>query len=104
MYSVNRVTLLGNVGAEPECQTTSGGKFVAKFSLATSNRKDHTDWHRVTCWEKTAEIVNQHVHKCDRLYLEGRIEYRQHDGKYYTDIIADRVLLLSGKKSDNPFD
>lgn len=108
--TVNRVMLLGNVGAEPECQTTSGGKFVAKFSLATSRGKDKDpDWHRVTCWEKTAEIINQYVHKGDKLHVEGRIEYRKHEDKWYTDIIAERVTLLFGggeKKSGsgNPFE
>jgi single-strand DNA-binding protein len=79
--SVNKAQILGNVGSEPECKTTASGKFVAHFSVATSygqGDKERTQWHRIVCWEKTAEIVQQFVHN--------------------TDIIAREVVLLSGKK------
>jgi single-strand DNA-binding protein len=100
--SVNKAQILGNVGSEPECKTTASGKFVAHFSVATSygqGDKERTQWHRIVCWEKTAEIVQQFVHKGDRIFLEGSIEYsKTDDGKFFTDIIAREVVLLSGKK------
>jgi single-strand DNA-binding protein len=104
--SVNKIILIGNIGDEPEFRTTTTGKAVAKFSLATSygtGDKERTQWHRITAWEKTAEIVNQYVHKGDRLYVEGSVEYSSttaDDGttKYWTDIVAREVLLLSSPR------
>jgi single-strand DNA-binding protein len=111
MRNVNKITLLGNVSSEPEVQTTAGGKLVAKFGLATNygaGDKKKTQFHRITAWEKTAEIVQQYVHKGDPLYLEGSVEYSQTEGengtRYWTDIIAREVVLLSQRKSDSPFD
>lgn len=113
MRSVNKVILMGHVGNEPECKTTSGGKLIAKFSVATTygkGDKAKTEWHRITCFEPLSDIVNQYVHKGDPIYIEGTIEYSQtndESGKprYWTDIIAREVnLLSSGKKSDSPFD
>jgi single-strand DNA-binding protein len=113
MRTVNRVTLLGHVGSEPECKTTAGGKFIAKFSVATSygkGDKEKTEWHRITCFEKSAEFVQQYVHKGDAVYVEGAIEYSKTDDengkpRYWTDIIAREVNIVSSKKSaDSPFD
>lgn len=107
--SLNKVTLIGNVGAEPEVKTTASGTKLAKLSLATSRsyndrsgqRQEKTEWHRVTFWDRMADIVEQYVHKGDRLYVEGRIEYSQtEDGqggtRYWTDIIAQEMILLGG--------
>ena len=107
--SLNKVMLIGNVGSEPEIRTTGGGTKLAKFSLATNRvyndrsgqRQEKTEWHRITCWDKTADIVEQYVKKGDRLYVEGSIEYSQTEeegGKprYWTDIIAREVLMLGG--------
>jgi single-strand DNA-binding protein len=111
MRNLNKVQLLGNVSSEPEVQTTASGKRVAKFGLATNygtGDKKRTQFHRVTCWEKTAEVVEQFVHKGDPLLLEGSIEYSttEADGvtKYWTDIIAREVVLLKPRTSDSPFD
>jgi single-strand DNA-binding protein len=108
MRTVNRVILLGHVGYEPECKTSASGKFIAKLSVATSygkGDKEKTEWHRVTCFEKVAEFVQQYVHKGDAVYVEGAIEYsKTDDGKYFTDIVARDVNLVSSKKSsDSPF-
>lgn len=116
--SLNKVMLIGNVGAEPEVRTTASGTKVAKVSLATNRtftdrsgqRQEKTEWHRLTFWDRLAEIVEQYVHKGDRLYVEGRIEYSQtEDGqggtRYWTDIIVqDMVLLGQGGGGGGDFD
>ncbi|MGQ0562439.1 MAG: single-stranded DNA-binding protein [Gemmatimonadota bacterium] len=107
--SLNKVMLIGNVGAEPEIRTTATGKRVAKLSLATSRtyndrtgqKQEKTEWHRLTAWDRTAEIIEQYVHKGDRLYVEGSIEYSQtedENGKprYWTDIVVRDMVMLSG--------
>jgi single-strand DNA-binding protein len=107
--SLNKVTLIGNVGAEPEIRQTGSGTKLAKISLATSRsfndrsgqRQEKTEWHRVTFWDRMAEIVEQYVNKGDRIYVEGRLEYSQsEDGqggtRYWTDIVAQEMILLGG--------
>jgi len=107
--SLNKVMLIGNVGAEPEIRTVSSGKKVAKVSLATSRtfndrsgqRQEKTEWHRLTAWDRVAEIIEQYVHKGDRLYVEGSIEYSQTEDdqgkpRYWTDIVVREMVMLSG--------
>jgi single-strand DNA-binding protein len=107
--SLNKVMLIGNVGAEPEIRTTASGKRVAKVSLATSRtyndrsgqKQEKTEWHRLTAWDRVAEIIEQYVHKGDRLYIEGSIEYSQTEDeggkpRYWTDIVVREMLMLSG--------
>ena len=109
--SLNKVMLIGNVGAEPEIRTTAGGKRVAKLSLATSRtyndrngqKQEKTEWHRLTAWDRTAEIIEQYVHKGDRLFVEGSIEYSQTEDeagkpRYWTDIVVREMLMLSGRE------
>ena len=104
--SLNKVMLIGNVGNEPEIRTTASGKRVAKLSLATSwgtGDKEKTQWHRLTAWDRTAEIIEQYVHTGDRLYVEGSLEYSQtedENGKprYWTDIVVREMLMLSGRE------
>lgn len=100
--SVNKAMLLGYVGADPEIRQTAAGKKVASFSLATQRHEETADWHRVTAWEKTADFVEQYVQKGTRLFVEGRIQYREHEGKFYTDIVAYNVVVLSGWAGDGP--
>jgi single-strand DNA-binding protein len=105
--SLNKVLLIGNVGAEPEIKTTSGGTKVAKASLATNRtfndrsgqQQEKTEWHRLTFWDKLAELVEQYVHKGDRIYVEGRLEYSQTEDqqgqqRYWTDIVVREMVLL----------
>lgn len=105
--SLNKVMLIGNVGSEPEIRQTASGTKVAKVSLATNRtykdrsgqRQEKTEWHRITFFDRMAEILEQYVHKGDRLYVEGRLEYSQsEDGqggtRYWTDIVATEMLLL----------
>jgi single-strand DNA-binding protein len=108
--SLNKVMLIGNVGSEPEIRTTGGGTKYAKFSLATNRvfndrsgqRQEKTEWHRITAWDRIAELIEQYVHKGDRLYVEGSIEYSQTEDdsgkpRYWTDIIIREMVMLSGK-------
>ncbi len=105
--SLNKVMLIGNVGAEPEIRTTGSGTKMAKVSLATNRvyndrsgqRQEKTEWHRLTFWDRLADLVEQYVHKGDRLYVEGRIEYSQTEDdqggtRYWTDIIVREMVLL----------
>ncbi len=105
--SLNKVMLIGNVGAEPEVRTTPSGTRIAKVSLATNRtwsdrsgqQQEKTEWHRLTFWDRLAEIVERYVHKGDRLYVEGRIEYSQTQDdqgnvKYWTDIVVREMVML----------
>src|SRR5688500_7599791 len=95
--SLNKVMLIGNVGADPEMRSTPGGMRMAKVSLATSRtfkdrngqEQEKTEWHRLTFWDKLAEIVERYVKKGDRIYVEGRVEYSTtgegEATKYWTD-------------------
>jgi single-strand DNA-binding protein len=80
--SVNKVILVGNIGRDPDIQTTSSGVKVAHVSLATSRRfprdggmEERTAWHRLTLWDRLAQLAEDYLRKGDRIYVEGRIEY-----------------------------
>ncbi len=105
--SLNKVTLIGNVGSDPEIRATSGGSRVAKVSLATNRsfqdrtgqQQEKTEWHRLTFFGRLADIVEQYVKKGDRLYVEGRIEYSQTQDdsgntRYWTDIVINEMIML----------
>ena len=113
--SLNKVTLIGNLGNDPEVRSTTGGNRVATFSLATSrswndqsgNRQEKTEWHRCVVWNtkgsQLADIVEKYVHKGDKLYVEGRIEYRQWQDKdgqtrYSTEINVRELIMLGGPR------
>lgn len=107
MRSVNRVTLLGNLGQVPEVSDTKTGK-LCQFSVATSTvwkdkesqkMNERTQWHRCVAWGKLAELIEQHADKGERIYLTGRLEtnaYVDKEGvqRYSTQIVADEVILL----------
>ncbi|HBE41225.1 MAG TPA: single-stranded DNA-binding protein [Bacteroidales bacterium] len=106
---INKAILIGNVGKDPDVRTTATNKKVAKFSLATSEkRKDAeaiTSWHSIVVWDKLAEIVEKYVKKGMMLYIDGKINYGKYDDKdgnthYYTEIIANNIQMLSKKPSD----
>ncbi|MDX2192369.1 MAG: single-stranded DNA-binding protein [Gemmatimonadales bacterium] len=114
--SVNKVTLIGNLGADPELRSTGNGGRVANLSVATSRqwkdqagqKQEKTEWHRVVLWNSTysklADIAEQYCKKGDKVYIEGSIEYRSwqdKDGqtKYTTEIRANELVLLSGRAS-----
>src|SRR5574340_399090 len=108
MVGVNKVILVGNLGADPEMRYTAGGTAVAKFRMATTERykdrqgnmQERTDWHRITVWGKLAEICGQYLAKGKQVYIEGRLEYGSYekDGvkHYTTDIIANTMQMLGG--------
>ncbi len=109
--SLNKAMLIGNVGADPEVRTTATGTRVASFSLATHRRwtdsqgqaHEKTDWHRIIAWDRLADVVERFVKRGDRLFVEGRIEYRSWEDpagqtRFATEIIAQEVILLDGPK------
>lgn len=105
--SVNKVTLVGNVGRDPEVRQTQGGTKVANTSLATTYKygeKEETDWHRLVFWDKLAEVVEKWVKKGDRIYIEGRIKYGSYDkdGITYptTEIHVREMVMLGGSKQE----
>ena len=113
MASLNKVQIIGNAGRDPEIRYLPSGQAVASISVATtSKRKDKqsgeniesTEWHRVTFFDKLAEIVGEYVKKGSPLYVEGRLKY----GKFTTkegheqntcDIVADSMQLLGSRDS-----
>jgi single-strand DNA-binding protein len=111
--SLNKVTLIGNVGSDPEIRAVGSGSRVAQFSLATGYRKkdgtDVTQWHRIVIWERANagggdpfSVVERFVKKGSKLYVEGEIEYRSYEDKdgvtkYVTEIRLRELLLLDGK-------
>ena len=107
--AVNKIILVGNVGRDPEVQSTSNGHKVAHFSLATSRRiprdngfEERTEWHRLTVWNRLAEIAEEYVRKGDRLYVEGRMEYDSYERDGVTIPTAEvnvRELVMLGSAS-----
>jgi single-strand DNA-binding protein len=100
---VNRVTLIGRVGKEPE-QKTFGEKTLTKFSFATSesSKDKNGEWQEKTQWHNVSYWNNIKLEKGDMLFIEGKIEYREHEGKYYTDIIASYCRKINtGQKAQS---
>ena len=120
--SLNKVMLIGNLGSDPEVRSTTGGNRVATFSLATSRswnspsgeKQEKTEWHRCVVWNSKgtglADVVEKYCKKGDKIYVEGRIEYRQWQDKenqtrYSTEINVRELLMLGGGKgSSGDFD
>jgi single-strand DNA-binding protein len=113
--SVNKVILLGNVGKDPEMRATGSGTTVANLTLATSDRQkdaqgnwqDRTEWHNLTAFNKTAEVIRDYVRKGSKLYIEGKIQTQSWDDKntgdkrYRTVIIVNDLSLLSGRNDES---
>lgn len=110
---VNKVILIGNVGADPDVKYLEGGVAVARFSLATSEvynnkngeRVTQTEWHNIVLWRNLAQIAEKYVRKGMMLYIEGRIRTRSWDDqngvkRYTTEIYGDNFQMLS-RKQDN---
>ncbi len=107
--SLNKIMLIGNLGRDPEVRVTNSGTRVASLSVATSRewtdrngqRQEKTEWHRVSCWDKLAEVCERYLSKGDRVYIEGSVEYRQseQDGqvRYFTDVRAREMIMLGGR-------
>jgi single-strand DNA-binding protein len=113
MAGVNKVILIGNLGADPEMRYTASGTAVCRLRIATSrnftdkqgNRQEETAWHRVDAWGKLAEICGQYLSKGRQVYIEGRLKYGSYekDGvkHYTTDIVAENMQMLGGAGPGN---
>ena len=113
--SLNKIMLIGNLGADPEVRTTNNGSRVASFSVATSRqwttqggeKQEKTEWHRCVAWNASrgtglADTIEKYLKKGDRVYVEGRIEYRSYEDKekqtkYVTEINVRELVMLSGR-------
>ncbi len=106
---VNKVILVGNLGADPDMRYTPSGQGVCELRIATSEswndkngqRQERTEWHRVVVWGKRAEVCSKYLSKGRQVYVEGRIQTRTYDDKdgnkkYMTEIIAADVQFLGG--------
>jgi len=112
---VNKVILIGNVGNEPEVRYLPNGSAAANFSLATSDswkdkqtgeKKDKTEWHRVSCFNRLGEIIGEYVKKGSKLYVEGSLRTRkwqdqQGQDRYTTEIIASSIQMLDSRSSQD---
>ena len=112
---MNKVMLIGNVGKDPDVRYYDADQAVAQFPLATTERgytlqngtkvPDHTDWHNLVVWRGLAKVVEKHVHKGDKIYVEGRIRYRSYDDpkgqrRYVTEILVENMELLNPKPAE----
>ena len=110
---VNRVTLVGNLGRDPEVRAANTGTSVANFSVATAESikrgdqwEDHTEWHRCVAFGRTAEVIGQYLSKGSQVYLEGRLRTRKYTGKdgiekSSTEITVDVMNMLGGLPKQN---
>jgi single-strand DNA-binding protein len=108
---INRVTLIGNVGQDPEVRYTAGGTAIASLSVATSEqwtdkqsgqKQERTEWHRVKLFGRLAEIAGEYLKKGRQVYVEGSLRTDKYTGKdgverYSTDIVASELQMLGGK-------
>lgn len=114
---LNRATLLGHLGADPELRYTQGGQAVLNMRLATTesyldkdkNRKERTDWHSVTVWGKRGEALAKFLRKGSSLLVEGSIQtssYEDKDGnkRHKTEIVARNVVLTGGRNRESGAD
>ena len=115
MAGVNLVIILGNLGNDPEVRYMPNGEPVANISIATSEtwndkntgeKREKTEWHRVTAYRRAAEIIGQYTRKGSKLYVEGKLQTRKwtdNNGvdRYTTEIIADSVQLLDSRGDGN---
>src|SRR5262245_15333085 len=112
MSGINKVILIGRLGADPELKTVTGGNNVARLSVATSEnwtdregqKQERTEWHRVVVWGKLAELCGKYLSKGRQVYVEGRLQTRswednQGQKKYSTEIVANTVQFLGSNQS-----
>ena len=113
--SLNKVTLIGNLGKDPELSYTASGVAVGKFSVATGdswkdengNKQERTEWHNIVVWRKLAEICGQYLKKGSKVYLEGKLQTRSWDDKntgvkrYTTEVVASDLIMLDSKGGES---
>ena len=115
MSTVNKVILVGNLGADPDLRYTPKGTPVCHLSLATSfrwkdedgNTQDRTSWHRVVAWGKQGELCKQYLSKGRQIYVEGRLQtssYNDSNGvkRYSTEVVSSSVVFLGGNEHGAP--
>lgn len=111
---LNKVMLIGNLGADPEVRYTQNGTAVATFSLATTERwkgqdgqtQEHTEWHRIVAWKRLAEICGEYLSKGSKVYIEGKLQTRKWKDqsgvdRYTTEIVAWEMKMLSPRKEED---
>ena len=117
MASVNKVILVGNLGRDPEVRYTAEGSAITSISVATTStwkdrnsgeRREETEWHRVTFFGRLAEIAGEYLKKGRSVYIEGRLKTRKYTDangveKYATDIIAEQMQMLGGRDGGGDF-
>lgn len=114
MASLNKITLIGNLGRDPEIKYINETNPVAKFSLATTESYkdkngewvDNTEWHNIVAWRYLAEKAAKNLKKGMQVYVEGKVTYRNYDDKdgnkkYITEIVASNIINLSRKESSS---
>lgn len=108
---INKVILIGNLGADPEVRYTQNSTAIANLSIATSEtwkdkqsgeQREQTEWHRVVCYRRLAEIAGEYLRKGSKVYIEGRLQTRKwqgQDGKdnYTTEIVCNDLQMLDGR-------
>jgi len=114
MAGINKAILIGHLGRDPELRYIESGSAVCNFSLATSEswndksgeKQERTEWHRVVCWEKLAEICAEHLSKGRQVYVEGQLQTRKWEDREgnerYTTEIKARTVQFLGSKGDAP--
>lgn len=111
---MNKITLIGNLGRDPEMNYTPNGVAVTKFSLAvnrvtrssTGEKEKETDWFNIVAWRQLAEICNNYLHKGDKVYIDGRLQQRKYTDKngierWMTEVIATDMEMLSPKPAQS---
>lgn len=114
MASVNKVILIGNLGKDPEVRYTPSGAAVANFNIATNEswtnkegkKEERTEWHRIVCWNKIAELCGEYLSKGRTVYIEGRLQTREWNDKegnkrYTTEVVAQTVQFLGSRGETN---
>ena len=112
MSSLNKAMIIGRLGADPEIRHTADGIVVATFNVATSevrkdrngNKQEKTEWHRIVAWRRLAEIAGEYLKKGRLVFVEGKIQSREYEGKdgikrRTFEIVADNMKMLGGGTS-----
>ena len=112
MSGVNKVILIGNLGADPEVRFTGSGTAVANFNIATTERfnnregekQERTEWHRIVMFGRQAEIAKEYLHKGRQVYIEGRLQTRQWEDqqgqkRYTTEVVCNNMQMIGSRGS-----
>ena len=114
MSGVNKVIIVGRLGANPELKTVSSGQTVARLSVASSEswagkdgqKQERTEWHRIVVWGKLAELCGKYLSKGRQIYLEGKLQTRSWEDdsgqkRYATEIVANKIQFLGGNQEQD---